>query len=111
MASLPGGLDLGVEQQQLLVPLGGGGHGRGDRAVGRGAVGDGDQAAAVGEVLAQPGLDGPDDVADGAGVLVRRDPDQDVDGTVAVEQGGGVVAGHAVLEALQVRSPPRDGCC
>ncbi|HEV3011721.1 MAG TPA: hypothetical protein VG499_00450 [Actinomycetota bacterium] len=98
-------LDLGVEQQQLLVAVGGGGHGRLDRAVGRVAVRDGDQAAAVGEVLAQPGLHGTDDVADRPGVLERRDADEHVDGSVAVQQGRGIIAEHAVRQALQGWSP------
>jgi hypothetical protein len=82
---LVGNLRLGVEQQHLLVALGGGGQRGLAGAVGGVAVRHDDEAAAVGEVLAETGLDGPYDVPDGVRVLERRDADQKVDGVVSVE--------------------------
>src|SRR5918994_220287 len=53
------------------------------------------------------GLDGPDDVADRPGVLERRDADEHIDGSVAVQQGCGIIAEHAVRQALQGWPPSR----
>ena len=49
------------------------------RPVGRPAVGVHEDGPATREIFGQPGLDGPDDVADRLGVVEARDADEDVD--------------------------------
>ncbi len=91
-------LDLGVGEGHALEPvrradeqdpldvvgwLGLGHHPLGP--VGRPGVGVDQDGTEVGEVLDEPGLGGPDDVADRCGVPVARDADHDVGATEPVD--------------------------